>query len=260
MFHSTVLSFYFLCRFYPTTLVLDAFNKSLEIERGTLLKPKVKDQSGDTKLFCLSTHNPLNPSLQRIIQKHWPKLERWSSTRPLVNYQIIYGKRRNENLSDMLVRAKLPSLDPTTPHGPPPCNNRRCTHCPRLNKTGTITSFTNKRTFSTKKKVTCCTYNLVYCMTCKLCGIQYVGETMNSIRDRFNAHNSTIRCRRDETVPRHFAMHGNTIKPDYSIHILEIIALPNSCAKAKELRLRKEQMWITKLNTLVPSGLNLDDQ
>ena len=195
MYRSILLSYHFICRFYPTTLILDAFIKANEVERSTLLKPQAKTNNDDSRPFSLTTHNPLDPSLQRIIQKHWPKPERHASTRPLVNYQIIYGKRRNDNLSDMLVRAKLPSLISTTTHGPPPCNNRRCTHCLRLDKTGNITSFASKRTFSCKKKVTCCTYNLVYCLTCNTCGIQYVGETMNSIRDRFNAHNSTIRCK-----------------------------------------------------------------
>ena len=264
LFHSSLLSYFLLCRLYPSNLILDGFVRTMVLDRRDLLKNSDRDtsQSQERKLFCLTTHNPLNPSLQKIISKHWPRLERCNPTRPLTQYQIIYGKRRNENLSDMLVRAKLPIITGNPDHvtGPPTCKNRRCTHCPRLDKSGNIKSRSNGKTFTAKKKVTCLSYNLVYCITCSSCGIQYIGETKNTIRERFNVHNSTIGCGYDSTVPRHYATHGDIRSPKYTIHVLEIIALPREGDRAKTLRLRKEQMWITNLNTLVLHGLNLDDQ
>ena len=41
------------------------------------------------------------------------------------------------------------------------------------------------------------TNDLIYLISCKLCSIQYVGESGQNLRDRMNNHKSTIRtCKR----------------------------------------------------------------
>ena len=58
------------------------------------------------------------------------------------------------------------------------------------------------------QKVTCQSNNLIYALSCNICGIQYVGQTQNRIMDRFNSHLSTIRRKSDTTVARHMATHN----------------------------------------------------
>ena len=53
--------------------------------------------------------------------------------------------------------------------------------------------------------------------------------------------------------------HNSSHNPKFIIHIVEFIRAPPSSHKAQELRDKVECKWITRLNTLVPHGLNLQD-
>ena len=53
--------------------------------------------------------------------------------------------------------------------------------------------------------------------------------------------------------------HDTNQNPNITIHVLEFIRAPPSSVKAQELRDSTERKWITRLNTLVPQGLNLQD-
>ena len=68
------------------------------------------------------------------------------------------------------------------------CGMTPCRHCPKLNKTGHITSFTTGMEFNCMKNLSCRSSNLIYCLTCTRCGIQYVGQTLLRIRDRIGGH------------------------------------------------------------------------
>ena len=70
--------------------------------------------------------------------------------------------------------------------GFPFCNlGGKCTLCPRLNKTGKIKCTVTGDTHGCMKKISCRSSNLIYCITCNKCGMQYVGQTMRRLRNRF---------------------------------------------------------------------------
>ena len=134
-----------------------------------------------------------------------------------------------------------------------------CKHCPRLDRSGKVVSHSTGRTYKTETKVSCHSTNFIYCINCSDCGMQYVGQTKNSVIVRINNHLSTIRLHEDLPVPNHMADHNTSDYPNIKIHILEFIRAPPSSIKAQELRDSVERKWITRLNTLVPHGLNLQD-
>ena len=74
-----------------------------------------------------------------------------------------------------------------------------------------------------------------------------------------NNHLSTIRLHDDLPIPSHMEEHNTNQNPNIKIHILEFIRAPPSSLKAQELRDTVERKWITRLNTLVPHGLNLQN-
>ena len=236
-----------------------------KIDRSTLFSNTTKSQPQNPEddnldLYLITTYNPANPPLSQIIAKYWPILGRSSGTRLLTKAHITYGHRRPRNLKDTLVKARLsPPAGDIQTNIPKCLRPKSCKHCPRLNKTGKIKSHSTGRTYKTETNISCHSYNFIYCLTCSDCGKQYVGQTENTIIARINSHLSTIRLFEDLHVPTHMQEHGTNLNPNLEVHVLEFIRAPPSSVKAQELRDSVERKWITRLNTLVPQGLNLQD-
>jgi hypothetical protein len=140
------------------------------------------------------------------------------------------------------------------------CNTTRCRYCPRLNKSGKIVSKTTGATFECMKNISCRSSNLIYCITCKVCGIQYVGQTLLRVKDRFVHHFSDIfKADAQKTVGRHFSQTGHNGFHDLEISVLEFIKKPPRSPASKTIRDRVEKRWIHLLRTLAPQGLNMED-
>ena len=102
-------------------------------------------------------------------------------------------------------------------------------------------------------RLTCKTRNLVYLISCKRCGLQYVGETENALHIRMNGHRSDIRTKKTEKpVAAHFC------QPDHSVKDLEVRGLKRSIIPARSGE-EKESFWIFTLRTLAPDGMNLNE-
>ena len=49
-------------------------------------------------------------------------------------------------------------------------------------------STATNHTVEINKQVNCQTKNILYCITCERCSVQYIGETGRSLQDRFSEH------------------------------------------------------------------------
>ena len=137
---------------------------------------------------------------------------------------------------------------------------RTCRYCPTINTSGALTSTTNGRKFQSMQKVTCQSSNLIYVITCKSCGIQYVGQTKNRLLTRFQGHIFHITHNNDTTVGRHF----NNCPPEKTslfdgviINAISFIPSHPDSRDAKNQRDREEKRWMHRLQTITPQGLNL---
>ena len=54
------------------------------------------------------------------------------------------------------------------------------------------------RKYHIRSNITCNTKNLVYLISCKKCGLQYVGDTENTLHMRMKRHRSDIKTRKTE--------------------------------------------------------------
>ena len=91
----------------------------------------------------------------------------------------------------------------------------------------------------------CDTKNVIYLISCQKCGkAQYVGQTQNSLRERFYLHRSHI----GKNVGTPLTIHFNQ-----SNHTLEDMR----CNCSLNDRLKRENFWISKLKTMLPHGLNV---
>ena len=190
--NSLMLSTHFLRRVYPKDLIFKALVRAESQQRVDLLKIKEKISDNVKSFYCIITHNPATPPLQSIVLNNWDQMLKSKTTRLYHDAKLIFGKRKNKSLKDKLVRAttstnsQRPKIPHTTQH---PCKRpNSCNYCPKLNKSGNLTSFTTGKKYRTLKSVNCQTSNLIYAITCSTCGIQYVGQTENKLLTRFGGH------------------------------------------------------------------------
>ncbi len=251
-------------------LLTDALLKANQKSQHDLITADNATQAGDNAqqktLYFIQEYNPYSPPMKDIISKHWPILGRSNATRALLDCKIVYGFSRPKNLRDHLCSAKLtPTKSVGSVQGKVvndnDCNRpNTCNHCPKLNKSGRITSLSNGRTYKIPSHVTCQSNNLIYALTCNICHIQYVGQTKNRIMDRFNSHKTDIRNHNDTTVARHMTFHNASPNdPPITISILHYIGAKSSSSKAAEMRDRWERIWMARLWTYIPEGLNIQD-
>ena len=139
-------------------------------------------------------------------------------------------------------------------------NTSACNYCHLLNKTGNIQSTTTGIIHNSMRKVSCRSSNLIYAITCKICKMQYVGQTLLRLKDRFVGHLGDIkRCDPDKPVAVHFTQAGHNHKNDIQITVLEFIRKPPRSPQASTIRLRVESKWTHTLRTLAPQGMNLEN-
>ena len=67
-------------------------------------------------------------------------------------------------------------------------NIENCRYCTLINKTGKIICHITNLEHNCRNKVSCRSSNLSYAITCKRCGILYVGQTLVRLKYRFVQH------------------------------------------------------------------------
>ena len=92
---------------------------------------------------------------------------------------------------------------------------------------------------------------VVYSAECTKHHLLYVGQTGDSLSNRFNGHRSDIRCYPDRCdLPKHFHENGCSFINDLQVSVLEKVK------GSAPLRKYKEDKWMTRLNTIHPYGMN----
>ena len=75
-------------------------------------------------------------------------------------------------------------------------------------------------------------YNIVYLITCRRCGTQYVGETGQPLRHRINSHCFDVMQRRTEEFPvaEHFNGEGHTLT-DLTVVAIDQLYSHDTCLR-----------------------------
>ena len=258
---------HFLRRHYPANIVEEAIIKARRASREELLSPTTKTPNLNKNLFLISHYNPTCSPFRDLISNTWPILGRSVYTENLHRQKIIFGNRRTESIRDILVHAKLtpPPPDPQVikhrQHSRRCIAKQKCRYCSKLDKTGQITCHATGKIYTAKHNITCNSNNLIYCISCKVCQKQYVGQTKNEIKERFKTHFYSIDhpSKVDTTIGRHFSSHLHNGISNVTIHVLDFIQAPNQTPSAQRLRDHQERFWIHRLSTIAPLGLNSAD-
>ncbi len=278
---AALIAKHFLRRGYPIEIIEQSLIKARRLDRSLLLdKPPTQSSqqtSEEQKFFLITTYNPASPHFRDIVSKNWDILKTSDDTNFLANSRTIFGFRRNQNLRDKLVRARVKvKYDPDTDshisilnesHGPlseniNKCKNRSCRYCPLLNKSGKVKSTSTGRSYATLKNITCKSSNLVYLITCKVCNLQYVGQTYRTLSERFQGHFNDISNNRHwKAIGEHYNKSNHQGWKDCEISVLYFCPInpgkKNQInSRATENRKCMERYWQFQLQTLSPQGLN----
>ena len=252
---------YLVNRGYELNFLKTQIRRASDISRNDALKPKPKQQT-DTVPFVI-TYNPALPNISRIIHKHSNVLHSSGRCKNVFTNLPLVAYRRCKNISDILVRAKLPEPtntdQPRSPSGSFRCNKTSCTVCPFIEDgCDQYTFYSTGQTFKIKSHITCETSNVIFMIQCTKCNLQYIGETKRRLKDRFNEHRRPIInpfCSYTPTaVSRHFLISGHA--EDHMI----LIPLEQLHTSRDSIRKAREAFLIHRGKTLEPAGLNRRDE
>ena len=136
------------------------------------------------------------------------------------------------------------------------CTSSRCVTCCAgiLNTDSTFKSFLTGQNFEVENRVNCKTTHVVYLIRCKHvgCEMQYVGQTNSSVANRISSHKSHLRAGTGCKILSDHFINVHSIS-DMSITPIEVL---NSSLDLKG-REEIEELWMRKLNTIYPYGLNV---
>ena len=136
-----------------------------------------------------------------------------------------------------------------------PCGGKRCQTCKFVPKTSFVMHGSHKIRF--EQNLNCNSINVIYLIHCSHCGRRYVGETGNSVRERFNGHKRDVRHGISTNVADHFfSLFGCDFETKCVLYPLEQIPVTGCETQDKDKRLERENYWIRKLQTYPPWGLN----
>ena len=138
------------------------------------------------------------------------------------------------------------------------CGSVRCKTCKHISQGSTFTSNVTKKSYevvSSGTSMSCVDDNVVYLITCRKCGIQYVGETSQKLRNRLNNHRSSLKKLPNLYLYHHFSSDGHS-EDDISIMPIEKITQDDDRASITSVRLQREDYWCRELCTYYPYGLN----
>lgn len=159
----------------------------------------------------------------------------------LPNFKVLSAYRKNKNLKDLLVFAKLPSLR----------FSKSQKFIQNFLKLKFIKSAKEGRVFKISQSFTTRSCNCVYVLCCAKCNLKYVGETKNSLFTRLTQHRYNVKNKKQVhmSVVQHFLLHGHDS--------LRIAGLQRSDTWTDWERKKMEKRWIYWLETREPFGLNM---
>ena len=194
------------------------------------------------------TYNPYNPRIRHILHSNLRTLNSSPDTCDLAKTQLQVVHRRPINLKQSLVKADLsPKI---ILKGSGPCNTP-CIACPYVTRTTKLTCWSTKQEFTINGNFNCKSKNVIYVISCRSCGLQYVGQTGNTLNKRLRGHLFDIRSNNQyKPVSCHFNQECHTL------HDVIVTAVTKTTNDAN-VRLRTEEVLIVKLQTREPKGLNI---
>ena len=205
-------------RGYGIKVIKNAFKKLKKVTREKALEKVVKDVKSKDITFTV-TYDPRTNHPPDIIKKHYliashdPTFRENFPNPPRVAY------RRTKNLGEILMRSKLYEVNDNGHNlrekfGFTKCNSRDvgCQLCLKSANSKQHKSAKKMKVYDIKTLIRCTDEYVIYSIECKKCpSVQYVGQTSQTIRNRFYSHLHDVRGKNQmKPVSKHFSLRGHT--------------------------------------------------
>ena len=268
----------FLVQGYPLKLINEQYSKALTISREELLFSDKKKKKKVMVAPLVVTFNPGNPPFQSWIRENLPILHEDDRLKKALP-SISVVTRQAKNIEKYVVKSrhwKNQKSPPSNTHLPPAGNyklhSKNCVTCRRMTdgkreycseKTG--------RTYKIQRHYTCESHtHIIYLVKCRLCNVNYVGQSTRTMRQRHLGHRAEIRSGADG-LGKHFRDHGagldlknETVFEEHIMQHFELTIIasvePNKAYSQSNLD-RLEGDFQKKLMTMdYHGGMNLRDE
>lgn len=228
--------------------VKETIIRARNTDRALLLQPPLNQKK---KIIPFTvTFTPENTRTQKVLYEASSFLRPTPANKKFLEYRRMIAYRRPPNLRDLLVFSEHPK--PNKKSGCRPCMSSTCNYCKYFTTSQYIKSTSSGKRWPIIGNNSCESFHVIYVITCPLCHFQYVGQTGRNIRRRLYEHLRDIRIHdRLQPVANHF-LHHDILPEDL------IITVVDNSAKDRNSRLRLEEAWIRILDTITPSGINLN--
>ena len=239
-------------REYKPRIVDAAIERARQIPRTDALM-KVDDKKGNKRPVFVITYDPRLPSITGIVQKHWRTMVKDPHLSDIFKEPPLIAYKRPQNIREKIVRAKVPPLAPARPKrnlpGMNKCN-KGCPTCPFVKQGKMVRAAAINYTAEITQQVDCQTNNIVYCIGCKKCPVQYIGESDRTLQNRFAEHRGYVN---NHHLHKATGQHFN--EPGHRISDMEVTILEKLWNQDPQYRKTREKMWIERFNTKY-KGLN----
>ena len=237
-------------RGYNKWEIAKSLNKVDTLDRQKLLEQNKERRTSTKRIPLLLTYGTYLPNVTNILRKRMAVLRRSPRMTQIFVQPPMAAYRRDANLQDILVHSKHRRMfEGSSKPGTQQCG-KSCVICQYMyeSEDQTVKEADNMRFLDI---VNCKSTNVVYGIVCKECDkVVYVGETGNTIYERFQNHISSIKRKKDEPISRHFNGNNHNLG---NMKILGLEALRHFDIHQRKIR---ESFWIQKLQTISPAGLN----
>ncbi len=128
------------------------------------------------------------------------------------------------------------------------CGN--CKYCVLCFESNIFKSSVSQRSYRLKINMNCKSKFVIYLITCQTCGMQYVGKTVQELKERTGQH-----VRKCDTLNTHLAKHFRN--KDHKFCILAIDQLDPESTEDHDQKLEDLELhWMKELRIIYPYGLN----
>ena len=144
---------------------------------------------------------------------------------------------------------------------------RQCEECRKLVVFGSLERFCRSRDYTfhstgethhIKSHIAFETFNVIYLIQCRLCNLQYIGETKRRLKDHFNEHRRPILNPTGNHI--HTAVSEHFVTSNHSDNHMLLIPIEKLKNGRDSFRKAREAHLIHKAKSVEPLGINKRDE
>ena len=250
--HLEKLSKKFEDRNYPEEVIEKSFRKATSIPRKDLIFGQRKNKSlNDKKVRLVFTYNSKNPPLHKWLREGKRFLTSPEGKEIGRNLQIV--NKQPKNLKQLVTGIKQSQQSNRVPPSENPgcfkCKKCRVV-CPVLTEGRTFKSKNTKKQYNIVHHLTCDSAYVIYLVSCKRCGGQYVGKSTTPFKKRHSNHKQEIK-HNIGGLGQHMGPNHHCKYEDISVILIEQVRHGDSITLE-----RREQYWQHQLRCFVENGGN----